>query len=465
MEEEREIYVDVLFSLTNLVKKTIKSEKEKGNIQPTIDNFKLLKIDDFEYTESGFSNMSGNLVDISEETWAKAENTVFELVKYTNEYLIAEEHLDSVLGLKKDSNGLFSFIHMLIRTHISEEDKFQDTYEKILQDYIRELKGHPIKHAATVELHGIIMGTDEIQINSQFLLKKPRKEDFEHRVYSEYIVTNSFNIPQPSAFLDIHTWGTSPIVLHDEIGKAIILLRLFRVGGVREIRYKIKTESFLPRLNGTVMTPNGHDIDFHNYIVNEDDIESLITFWNTMYPQIPSNLFGYRNNETNHISISYQHFSDALIRQSTLEQRIASAIMGMEALFLKSDERNELSYRLAIRISKVCSKIQIDSITTNNTVKDAYDIRSIFLHGDKISISKKKKIENKYISMNNLLLTILDKLRLLLIISFSIEIKKEKLIDLIDNALISVEADQQLSEIINQGIIDKIYNDIVIPSS
>jgi hypothetical protein len=50
-----------------------------------------------------------------------------------------------------------------------------------------------------------------------------------------------------------------------------------------------------------------------------------------------------------------------------------------------------------------------------------------------------------------------------LIISFSIEIKKWKLVDLIDSALISVEADQQLSEIINQGIIDKIYNDIVIP--
>ncbi len=127
--------------------------------------------------------------------------------------------------------------------------------------------------------------------------------------------------------------------------------------------------------------------------------------------------------------------------------------MGLEALYFRpSGELQELQYRLAIRIAKTLGNFSLDPIKVKNTIKDAYTIRSIFSHGGHLDYKQKKKYNEKYAGdINNLLKTVLNFLRLSIIISISIHQEKEEFIDILDNSLINDSDNQRLAGILNQS--------------
>jgi hypothetical protein len=93
-----------------------------------------------------------------------------------------------------------------------------------------------------------------------------------------------------------------------------------------------------------------------------------------------------------------------------------------------------------------------------NITNDAYKVRNLFAHGGQLDYKGRKKLESKYNDTKNLLLPILDYLRILLVIMILTKKGKDEFIDLIDDSLIDKEKESQLNatlsgarEIIKEG--------------
>ncbi|KKG75489.1 HEPN domain-containing protein [Methanosarcina mazei] len=449
MNGNEKIVLDSLSDLVVTIKTTIEAERINGNIQPQEEIYKHFIVDEFHY-DGEFPSIEAHCEDISTNTWFKAQNKIHELIKKTKIYYTVEDCLNSITNRKSNSNTLDELVFRLIHTYFSEKEKFDRKAEELSLNYIRELKGMPIKYFGTVYLQGVVLELDQIQINDNVLLRRAKKEDFEYNAPAEYFVPRSFDYHFSSAFLEIEIYGIGPVNLQNEISKLIVLLRLFKIGGITVIKYRIDSESFFSISGGTISSMYS-DISFGKYTINEEHVIPLKHFWNLIYTLIPTHL--YEQNKVDHISIAYQHYTDSQTRKGILEQRIATAIMGLEAVLLKSDEKSELSYRLGIRTAKIFSIFSKNSIDIREAVKDAYHVRSVFLHGDKLPDSKKKKLTSKYGDLTNLFEKILDCLRDLLIMSFMVDIDKEKFIDLIDDSFIDEEKNKQLVEIIRNHIL------------
>src|SRR5438552_14451588 len=83
-------------------------------------------------------------------------------------------------------------------------------------------------------------------------------------------------------------------------------------------------------------------------------------------------------------------------------------------------------------------------LEVRETIKDAYSSRSKFAHGNVLTHKDRRKFENKYKDLNKILTSILDYLRLGILVSFLVPISKEEFLDLIDDALIDNKKSTEL---------------------
>ena len=94
-----------------------------------------------------------------------------------------------------------------------------------------------------------------------------------------------------------------------------------------------------------------------------------------------------------------------------VEKRISSAVMGLEALYLSPSEQQEMSYRLRMRVSKLLGLIGYNPSEAKERIKDAYDVRSTYVHGGMLKQRDRQKYERKYGNLNKFRKSIMDYLR------------------------------------------------------
>jgi hypothetical protein len=288
-------------------------------------------------------------------------------------------------------------------------------------------------------------------ISHGIILRKPKKEDFEIEIpmYSFY---NHTHFPDPTAFLELSIQTTTPTVVQEEVKKTITILRLFKPGSVKHTTYRIHSDA-ISRIFGGTFGAGDTFPALETYHIKDDEVNNLKKFYERISPILPPIFYRWDVDREDHISIAYNRYSDAMLQSGIIERRIANAIMGLEALYFKPEgEQQELIYRLGIRVAKVLGYFSFDPLQIRRTLKDAYRIRSIFSHGGHLGGKEKGKFTKKYNGdINNLLKIILDFLRISIIISITIQLKKDKFIDIIDNALIDQLSNQKLTDILNQA--------------
>ncbi|MDP3444090.1 MAG: HEPN domain-containing protein, partial [Ignavibacteria bacterium] len=324
----------------------------------------------------------------------------------------------------------------------------QSEIESIIEGLISVLIKTPVESRATVQLVGIILQPDEIELGSGIKIRRPKKEDFE----IERRMFHSFPEPQflePTAFLEISKNTGIPMEIQTEVKKAVTLLQLFRLGSVNYISYRMYSSFRNLFGNVTVGTAEtNHPV--YTYIIRDGESEKLQNFCTALSERLPSNIYQLDGLAKDHISIAYDRYEDALIQIGIDERRITNIMMGLEALYFKQNERQELDYRLQMRMAKVLGLLSIDSILVKNLVKDAYNIRSIFSHGGLLDAKKRELYQKKYDGgVGDLTKIMLDFLRISLIVSMIIEMDKTEFIDLIDNALIQESDNKKLENVLD----------------
>ena len=292
-----------------------------------------------------------------------------------------------------------------------------------------------------VELEGVWMRAEEIEIHKGLKIRRPRPEDLEFEQPFGYIIPQmepTFRFP--SAIMEIRQKAKAQPHVLDEIEKLIIALRLYKLGSVIGGKIIWKPKSIL-QFEGTSWSYLTQPI-VYKYSLGSEDVPKLQTFLDKIKTLLP--VTQGKIKAIDHISISLQRYNDALFKPDPTE-RLAYGIMGLEALFLKSLEREELAHKLAQRVAKCLSLLTHQPLEVYRIIKESYDIRSEFIHGSLVD-------ERRYHNASKLADKVLEYLRssILIFLELKDKVKKERFLNTIDNSLLHHNASAKLEQLIKE---------------
>ena len=294
----------------------------------------------------------------------------------------------------------------------------------------------------TYWLNGLWTKEPAIVVSDDLTLRQPTQADFEVERPLDPSLAGLDSEPRfqfPSAILEMRKRAKGQPELLFELETLMTALRLFRVGSVAQLQSHWSSESLL----GFGSFRMGHGlipIPADKYAISESELQELRTFLQRIKPLIPQELI--KGGETRDDMVtSLQRFNDAMLKPEIPESRMAFAIMSLEALYLKSGEHAELEHRLSQRIGKMLSILGHEALEVYNRIRQSYEIRSNFVHGEPL-----KKEDRQYAAEN--LSKMLEYSRASIVASLQLreQTTKEQLLNLIDNSLLSQSAHAKLTE-------------------
>ena len=361
----------------------------------------------------------------------------------TEEFESFQEAIEKIIKIYKleETEARSRIIHFVSQiTNVCLDEINKNEVIEIISLFISDLEENPILWQPEVWIDGIWMETNSIKIQDNILLRKPEPADLE----SEYLYDRGYQRVHhnlPSAILDLEFRDRYPVQIQNKIDSVIATLRLFKLGSIEILRSRLNSNSISRRLNGTVSKYNLISTHY-KYGIAEADAEYLTHFVNRIEPLIYSNIIDKSADDIDYISIAYDRFCDALLKPVVPEYRLATAIMALEALYLKEEEMNELTERLSQRVALALETFEYNTLEVYNFVKRAYGIRSRFVHGSKVEQKEIGELPEK----------ILDYCRISIIMFLQMhdEQGKDKTINLLSNSLLSDAEKIKLHEIINK---------------
>ncbi len=441
---------DVRKNLEQLICK-IRNQVQLGFDQKTIipvpEEVTRLRVKDFEYGEDGLSKVNWTYEVSERQSWDNAVNTIYGVIKKSQEYTAAFETCGKLWHGRWDlSNGFRFFILHIIEKLISRSPDIEKQLGDLVANCVKELKQEQLRYKATIHLGGLIcpktlkFESNDLEIEIRPVCPKDMEKEVVHATapMQALSLTNAPTWRTPSAVL--HFGGLAPDTNHALLNmwKAKCVLRLFRLGSVEFIRSSIDGEWFMDLGTNATHFTLEHFGGTNKYRLGEDDLDGLKRFWAALWDSIPEEFYWKPEKETySYQTVAYHRYNDGLDHDSVVERRIASAVMGLESLFLRgSGEQGELSYRLQMRVGKLLGPLSGNPTTVRQTLQDAYKVRSKFVHGDQLSSSLKGKLCTEYGDIPKLATKVLDYLREAVIISLLSKKRKKELISLLDDALI-----------------------------
>lgn len=442
--------LNTLKLLASAIKKQVNQGISNRAIEPQDEVYFRWKVEKFQYTDKGVTDYSARGEYFTKQSWLRSIIKLEETIKQRTEYTSALGCLVNVFGKSNRlSDNLDYFITTLIHQCLENPTIEEANVNSLIATFLKDLHEEPVKYGADVELQGIVLRPESLELSYGITLRQTKVEDLEREVAVHSFVLGRGFLPHPSAIMRIEFLGRRANEVQKRFRKAIAILRLFKVGSVEYISSRMFSESIIDRLASGTLTSGKAGTALETYLVTEEDIQKLKRFWQIMNDSLPESFFWTDATAVDYLTIAYNRYSDALLENGLLERRIANAVMGLEALVL-SGETQELSYRLGIRISKLLSLLGQDPHEVKKTINDAYKVRSLFAHGSQLSYKEKKRLESTYHDQKNLLLSVLDYLRTLIIVMMLSRKGKDEFIDLVDDSLVDKKREEQLNNIISQ---------------
>lgn len=436
-----------LWLLSKSIAEKVNEYKKSGKIIKIKRLYIKPKVEQFKYKEGGTSyTKSFSYIEKEEWHWKDQFDFMEKVVKQLPSYseVVSEISKKYQVNERQADFWLSRFIQILIhklREGITDEILVDD-----ITTFIADLEKSPIEWKLKIWIDGVWLKDEEYEIFEGLRIRRPKPSDLEIEKPFDMLpfpsVTPSFR-EVSSAILELTHRSRSPNEAQMEIQKILNCLRLFRVGSVFSIKYEMHPKSFLA-FGGTI----GSDQRFaatYKYSISQQDVPKLRDFIGKIKGLLPKDL-QVTSGKIDPIVIALQRYNDALLKPESIESRITSVITCFEALFLKAEERMELSYRLSQRAAALLRAFGFKPLKVYNTLVQAYDIRSTFIHGSQITSEERKnaaKIAEK----------ILEYARVSLLIFFQLKhlINKEKLISRIDNSILEEQAYSKLKKLLNEN--------------
>ena len=436
--------------LQELIEETIRlcdDWKRGGKLRKETRLYQKHKVEKFEYKEGGGIQFSGSFPIILKDEWNFSD--IFKLIESIKDSpsfekcvaYIAEEYASNFPNPKGQAEfWISSFLQKTVLDYLNGYFNPKKDLVRYIVTFICDLEGAPIEWEIKVWLEGVWMKVDKIEIEKGVIIRKPAASDIE---YEHPLGAPSWEQTPPhfpSAILEITKRMKLQPSVYPELEKIIIALQLYKVGSVSKMRIYWRPKSFLQL--GGISTPMRWWSTTYRYSLDESDVEKLPQFVAKIKDKLPIEEKTGGLITTSPLGIAILRYQDALLKPEAIENKIAYAVMGLEALYLKPKEE-ELSHRLAQRVAKLLSFYEERPIEIYNIIREAYKIRSDFVHGS--SSQDKKPQELKKILDN-----IMRYLRKSIVTFIQLEEEKGRILALIDNALLEKRAESRLQDLIKK---------------
>lgn len=434
-----------LMLLVQSITRTAKDGISDGTLKTEFERYEQFKVEKFKYSDEGITELSARGNTVFVRSWFRATVTLLERIKQLPEYATAARMLSNMFG-EENSRHIESFANKVVHRCLYESAFEASAFEILVTDFLKNLRHEPVRYGAHVSLEGIVLRPDRFQINSQTALRKPTIEDLEQPIPEHSKIGWRGLGPIPTAFLEFEFLGREARETQTKIEQAVAILRLFKVGSVKHLSYQMFSDSITDIMASGTLISGSTGAAYEKYLLTPEDAARLGRFWETAIKSIPQAFFDSALKGTDPVTIAYKRYCDALLNDGIIERRITNSVMGLEALIAKpTGEMQELRYRISTRASKVLGLFGYNQYEVRDTVKDAYRIRSIFAHGGQLTSEQKRRLESRYKDMKRILLTLLEYLRVTLLIMMLVAKRKNEFIDLIDDSLIDPAKEEQIN--------------------
>lgn len=228
-------------------------------------------------------------------------------------------------------------------------------------------------------INGIWTSKKSLKILDGAVLRQPLPSDFEKEIRKSFALSPIMDRGYEqgvNSILELDITESTEQQVSAEIINFRNLLILFRVGHLNFIQHTKIPSRIIGSSFGTTATRAYTHYPPPDYEFRTEDIKIFTQYATAIRPYLDK-----LTTQNNFIGIAYQRYHDAF-RQHLNEGRVAFAINCLEALYLHK-ETGELSHRLCQRTAAILkTKSGYSGLQIYQYVKDAYKIRSKFVHGD-----------------------------------------------------------------------------------
>jgi hypothetical protein len=330
----------------------------------------------------------------------------------------------------------------------NEEEKPPD--EKIVDyiaAFIADLEKTPVYWRITIWVNGFwVRDTTPIKINEEISIRQVTATDLENERPFESLRFEGMYNNHASAIIEINRRFKDQPEVQDYIETLTNALRLFRLGSVSSVKQAMMVDSII-----NFGSTSGFGLNLtgtaYMYELIPTDTDKLMSITDLIFAKNKAiKIFDTQADATNPIGIGLKRYNNAVLKSGTDEERIASVVSCLEALFLKSHERSELSHRLSQRAAILLKQFDLRPKKVYDDLDRAYLIRSTYSHGSFVNPEEHKDIPE-------LTRRVLEyaRLSLLVFIQFAGTTEKEKLINKLENAMLEETALTALKDLVGSN--------------
>lgn len=280
--------------------------------------------------------------------------------------------------IKTDTLPKFLTRYLSKKNEISfEEDVFDKTYKEF-ESY---LTADSITYRGVAVLAGFEMSSELIELEDDLSIRSINESEkgrlrpflYSQRVQSagaDYVIEKEYEVDK---------FGEDKIELAKETFENVLLaLRLFPESG--DVTYPgMLTKPISPFHVDQNRSRGQSLIRFFNskYKLAEEQEEEFLEYWDKISGQL--------NEPTESYRIAIDKFSNSFTR-SNENDRLLDSVIALEAMYLKSGEAQEMSYRLSQRGALLLGDSKKEAEDIKNTLKRSYNKRSSLVHGSSTNI-------------------------------------------------------------------------------
>jgi len=385
-----------------------------------------------------------------EGKWKGPQETLnLEVIQKMKETGVYSELREQIISIRKVPERLIDMwldaLTIRILSESIETGPENINVDSLIHAFVSDVNDDPTEVMITTYISGIKMNVKMIKLGEGVSLRSQTDRDSERLFGNPFSMFDLFNV---SAVLEVVTTQKIQIGISPMSKTYIMLLLLFRKGSVHEVRTFWRANSIFRVFWGEQVntTPPPISAPHEEYPFNEEDRNRFTKFAERLKTKLPIDEKTGDLLVSDYKGISIARYQDAVLKNEDQINRIAYATMGLEALFLRRGETNELKFRLSVRVGKFMQIITGDNaLDVLKTVKEAYDIRSSFVHG---STGEEKGTDNTII-----LDKVSDYLRKSIVVFLSLENKKkDDVLTLLDHSLLDQKADKELRELLSDSL-------------
>jgi Apea-like HEPN len=421
-------------------------EDAKRESPATEERYRKFVVETTVRTNTGMTPSKFHFEEASRFSWHNAYFRVEKQIKQQPQFQHVISELCRSFGDRPNLEHFASYATaLLVSDYFSDKERNLGDFIELLR---KDIQGEPILYWTDMDVVGFETWVPKMEImmgSKKIIIRQPELNDFQQE-HSDYSPFPSPLWTVPSCYLRIETLSCGQAVLQLEAMRAEIILRLFSVCACTFTKQSFRSES-VAKFVGGIMGPSPKSVGATFQLRPEQEL-LFKQFWIECNKRVSVRFNVIPMAQDDFWGIAYSRYSDALFHIGRPEGKIALAVMGLEAIFL-GDEKDELKYRLSLRIAKMFIKIGSNADDLRKRIRAGYDIRSIFVHGGHLTTNQRGKYEKQTnLKIQELATSLMNDLRRSLLCMLLTNLEKKKMIDLIEDSLLDVSRDKEIEGIL-----------------